>query len=214
MSDSFGSRTLMGHTRMQPAQPITVAHRIGSWRAPLLRHLERIDEISPRLLVVQLGGAVGTLDKLGANGAAVVARVADSLNLGVPRSSWHAERDTMAEFAAWLSLVTGSLGKIGIDVALMAQAGNGEINLKGGGGSSAMPHKSNPVGAEVLIALARLNATLVSGMHDAQVHEQERSGSAWTLEWLVLPQMIMAAGAGTRIALELLDNITALGAER
>jgi 3-carboxy-cis,cis-muconate cycloisomerase len=198
---------------MQDALPIKVADRIGAWRAPLLRHLARIEEIAPRLLVLQLGGAVGTRDKLGGKGAAVAARLAYQLDLAVPAHAWHTQRDGLAEFAGWLSLVTGSLGKLGADVALMAQAAGGEIALRGGGGSSAMPHKSNPVAAEVLVALARYNATLVSAMHAALVHEQERSGSAWTLEWLALPQMIMTAAAALRTAGSLLADVESLGRE-
>ena len=106
--------------------------------------------------------------------------------------------------------MTGSLGKFGADVALLAQAGD-EIKLSGGGRSSAMPHKSNPVGAEILVTLARFNAVLLSGMHQSLVHEQERSGAAWTLEWMMLPQMAVAAGASLRTALELIGQIEGLG---
>ena len=116
----------------------------------------------------------------------------------------------LADFAGWLSLVTGSLGKFGQDVALMAQAGD-EIELSGGGGSSAMPHKQNPVEAEVLVTLARFNAAQLSGMHQALVHEQERSGAAWTLEWLILPQMVVATAAALRLAGELAGQIESLG---
>ena len=110
---------------------------------------------------------------------------------------------TGPEFAGWLSLVTGSLGKIGQDIALLAQMG--AIVLAGGGKSSAMPHKSNPVPAEALVALARFNATQLSGIHHAVVHEQERSGAAWTLEWMILPQMIVATAASLSRAAALLD---------
>jgi 3-carboxy-cis,cis-muconate cycloisomerase len=210
LADRFGSRRLMGRTRMQDALPITAGDRLASWRAPLVRHLERLDELLPRLLVLQFGGPVGTLDRLGDKGPAVAARLAAALDLGLPERAWHAERDAIAGFASWLSLVSGSLGKTGADIALMAQMG-GEIVLEGGGGSSAMPHKSNPVGAEVLVALARYNATLLAGAHQALVHEQERSGAAWTLEWLVLPQMLLTTAASLRTAIALLDAITGLG---
>ena len=164
-----------------------------------MRHLERLDALRRSLLVVQFGGAAGTLEKLGDKGPAVRAALADRLGLA-DAPQWHSQRDRIAELAGWLSLVTGSLGKFGQDVALMAQAGD-EIELAGGGGSSAMPHKQNPVDAEVLVTLARFNAAQLSGMHQALVHEQERSGAAWTLEWLILPQMVMATAArrcGTR----------------
>ena len=205
----FGSNPLMGRTRMQAAVPITVGDRLAAWRGALPRHIERLDALAPRLLVLQFGGAAGTLDKLGDKAAAVARRLGEGLDLPVPDRSWHSQRDNLPEFADWLALVSGSLGKIGIDAALMAQ--NGEIELSGGGTSSAMPHKSNPVGAEVLVALARYNAVLVSGMHQAQVHEQERSGTAWTLEWLTLPQMVIATAAGLRTALRLITSIDRIG---
>jgi 3-carboxy-cis,cis-muconate cycloisomerase len=113
----------------------------------------------------------------------------------------------MAALAAWLSLVTGSLGKMGQDVALAAQSELGEIRLAGGGGSSAMPHKVNPVGAEALVTLARFNATLLAGMHQSLVHENERSGAAWTLEWMLLPQMLMACAAALRHAQALVGQV-------
>ncbi|MDX8523554.1 3-carboxy-cis,cis-muconate cycloisomerase [Mesorhizobium sp. MSK_1335] len=205
----FGERELMAMTRMQPAIPITARDRIVSWRAPLERHQERLAEVSGRLLVLQLGGAAGTLEKLGDKAAAVRAALAAKLGLA-DAPQWHSQRDALAELASWLSLVTGSLGKFGLDVALMAQMGS-DIKLSGAGGSSAMPHKQNPVKAEALAALARFNAVQLSGMHQALVHEQERSGAAWTLEWLILPQMVVATAAALRLAAELVAQIESVG---
>jgi 3-carboxy-cis,cis-muconate cycloisomerase len=210
----FGGNALMGRTRMQDALPIRVGDRLAAWSAPLGRHLDRLGELSPRLLVLQFGGGVGTLDKLGDRGQAVAGRLAEALGLGLPAHPWHTQRDSIVELADWLSLASGSLGKIGADVTLMAQNRVDEIALAGGGGSSAMPHKSNPVAAEILVALARYNATLVGGMHQALIHEQERSGSAWTLEWMILPQMVMTTAASLRTGLALCANITRMGTER
>ncbi|AZO13705.1 3-carboxy-cis,cis-muconate cycloisomerase [Mesorhizobium sp. M2A.F.Ca.ET.043.05.1.1] len=205
----FGDRQFMAMTRMQPAIPITVTNRTASWRAPLDRHQERFGELSSRLLVVQFGGAAGTLEKLGDKATAVRSALAAKLGLAdAPQR--HSQRDALAEFASWLSLVTGSLGKFGQDVALMALTG-ADIKLSGGGGSSAMPHKQNPVKAEALVALARFNAVQLSGMHQALVHEQERSGASWTLEWLILPQMVVATAAALRLAAELAAQIESLG---
>ena len=211
LSSRFGARSLMGRTRMQDALPVSAGHRIAAWSAPLSRHLSRLAELRPRLLVPQFGGAVGTLDKLGARGAAVSAALAGELGLGVPSANWHTQRDGVAEYANWLSLVSGALGKLGQDVLLMAQNSVGEIVLEGGGGSSAMPHKHNPVRAEVLVSLARYNATLLPAMHHALVAEQERSGAAWTLEWLTLPQMSVTCGASLRTAIELVGSIRGMG---
>jgi len=207
LARDHGGLPLMGRTRMQRALPIAWADKIAAWRAPLMRTHKRLQELKPRLLVVQFGGPVGTLEKLGDKGPSVAAALASRLDLAVPAGSWHNARDNLVDFAGWLSLLTGSLGKIGADIALMAQSEIAEVTVLGGGRSSAMAHKENPVLAETLVTLARFNATQVSGMYHALVHEQERSGSAWTLEWLVLPQMVAAAGAALARSLALLDTL-------
>ena len=125
-----------------------------------------------------------------------------------PAPAWHSQRDRIGEFGAFLSLVSGTLGKIGQDIALMAQNEVGAVRLPSGGGSSAMAHKSNPVGAEVLVALARFNAGLLGTLHQALVHENERSGAAWTLEWMVLPQMTVATAAGLQKAQSLVAGMS------
>lgn len=204
-----GSNRLMGYTRMQPAIAITVQDRVTSWTAPLQRDVMRIEQFSSEGFAVQFGGAVGTLEKLGEHGPIVRKELARILGLQ-DRQQWHSQRDRIVEFGTILSLITGSLGKFGQDMALLAQMGEA-IKLSGGGGSSAMPHKQNPVAAETLVMLARFNATQISGLHHAMVHEQERSGGAWMLEWLILPQMVLATGASLLIADRLLGQIDRIG---
>ncbi|MCB5177085.1 3-carboxy-cis,cis-muconate cycloisomerase [Microvirga lenta] len=207
-----GAVRLMAHTRMQQALPFTAADKIETWLSPLERHRETLQALMPRLLVLQLGGPVGTRAELKGHGAAIADAMARQLGLGsVP--AWHSQRDRIGEFASWLSLLSGTLGKIGQDVALMAQNEVREVRLAVGGGSSAMPHKSNPVSAEVLVTLARFNAGLLGTLHQALVHENERSGAAWTLEWLVLPQMLVACGAGLNMARGLIEGLTFLPSE-
>jgi len=206
LAASQGAVELMGRTRMQRALPIVAADKLRVWRSPLERHVARLGEMRPRLLVVQFGGAVGLRADLDGKGEAVAAELARLLGLGAG-PCWHVERDGLAELASWTSLVSGALGKIGADVALMAQNEIGEVRLAEGGGSSAMPHKSNPVRAEVLVALARFNAALLGAPHQALVHENERSGAAWTLEWLALPQMIVATAAALRHAGALCEGL-------
>lgn len=203
-----GTLEVMAHTRMQAAIPVPAARKIHSWRDPLERHRARLERLRPEIEILHLGGAAGTRDKLGSKGPAIAARMAKALDLNLVPHARHSERDGIAEFAALLSLVTGSLGKFGQDVALMAQTEMAEISLATGGGSSAMPHKKNPVQAEILVSLARFNATLLPGMHHALVHENERSGAAWTLEWMLLPQMVMATDAALRTGTELASSIT------
>ena len=118
---------------------------------------------------------------------------------------WHSQRDRIVSFAGLLSLITGALGKFGQDIALMARQG-GEIVLSGGG-SSAIAREQDPVSAEALVTLARFNATALAGLHQSLVHEQERSGSAWTLEWMALPPMVVATGAALARGLSLLDAL-------
>ncbi|HEV7246522.1 MAG TPA: 3-carboxy-cis,cis-muconate cycloisomerase [Shinella sp.] len=210
LAADFGDRPLMGRTRMQAAIEITVKDRIESWRSPLARHAGRLKGFAKDGLAVQFGGAAGTLEKLGAKGPAVRAALARELGLA-DAPQWHSQRDRIGDLAALLAAMTGSLGKLGQDVALMADRGD-EIALAGGGGSSAMPHKQNPVGAEVLVTLARFNAAQLGGLAQAAVHEQERSGAAWTLEWLILPQMVAAAGVSLRLAGDLIASVKRLGA--
>lgn len=205
----FGSRPLMGYTRMQAAIAITVSDRIRSWRAPLQRELQNLESFIAAGLPLQFGGAAGSLDKFGADGAKIRSLLADELGLA-DQPQWQSQRDVIASLANLLSLLTGSLGKFGQDVALMAQMG-GEVSLAGGGASSAMAHKQNPVAAEVLVSLARFNAVQISGIHQSLVHEQERSGAAWTLEWLILPSILMATGASLRLAGELAGNVRSFG---
>jgi len=201
---------LAGRTHSQQALPITFGLKAAAWLAPLLRHLERLEEILPRLLVVQFGGAAGTLAALGDKGLAVAQALADELKLGAPLMPWHAQRDTFVEFAGWLSLVTGSLGKMAQDVILLSQTEIGEVGEsaeKDRGGSSTMPQKSNPIASELIVAAARMNASLLSALHSAQIQEQERATHGWQLEWLSLPQMIALTGGALKHACYLAENL-------
>lgn len=204
----FGGCRLMGKTRMQAAIPIHVSDRLRSWRDPLERSLKSLEHLE---FPVQFGGAAGSLDKLGEHGTAVRAALASELGLTDIRQ-WQSQRDPVVAIGHYLSSLTGALGKIGQDIALMAQASDeGEISLEGGGTSSAMAHKQNPVAAETLVSLARFNAVQISGLHQSLVHEQERSGAAWTLEWLILPHMVMATAASLRLSMQMLANIKSIG---
>lgn len=207
----FGDAPLMGRTRMQAATEMTVRDRLEAWRLPFESHLARLHELRPRVERVQVGGASGDRKALGDKSDVMVRKVAQSLDLAPTTKAWHAMRDGIGEYASFLSLVSGSLGKIGQDICLMAQQGIGDIQMSGGGGSSAMPHKQNPVLPELLVTLARFNAVQVSAMHQALIHEQERSGTAWTLEWMVLPQMAEATGRALTAALDIFDRIERIG---
>lgn len=208
-AEAHGDQPIPARTRFQIAAPTTLGAKIAVWQAPLSRHLARLDELRPRLLTLSLHGAAGTGAAFGEGAAALRADVARELGLGSAEVPWHAARDTVAELAGWLSLVTGSLGKIGTDLILLGQSEIGEIRAGTGGGSSTMPQKSNPVAAEALVTIARLNAGGVGMMHGAMIHAQERDGSALGVEWQTLPDMVVRTGAGLRLALDLARSLTA-----
>lgn len=201
-------KTLMaGRTRTQQAVPITFGLKAAGWLLPLVRHRLRLAELWPRVITVQFGGAAGTLGTLRGKGLAVMEELARELGLHAPAGPWHSQRDGFAELAGWLSLLTGSLGKMGQDLALLAQTEIAEASDGSAGSSSAMPHKSNPIKSEVLVTIGRANATLLASMHQAAIHEHERGGSAWTLEWLTLPQMAVLAGGALRTAADVLSEL-------
>lgn len=207
----YGKAPLMGRTRMQAALPITVAHRIQTWRAPLSTHASAFADCRARVARLQLGGAVGTNAAFGDDKDRIASHMAQTLGLSVAPHVWHADRSAIAEFADRLSGLTGTLGKMGQDIALMSQQGIDEVAIDSGGRSSAMPHKSNPILAELLVTLARFNATQLAGMHHALVHEQERSGAAWMLEWMILPNMALASCRALLVASELAQQMKRIG---
>jgi 3-carboxy-cis,cis-muconate cycloisomerase len=210
LAEHHRETVLAGRTHGQQALPITFGLKVASWVAPLVRHVERLDEIEPRLLVVQFGGAAGTLAALGDKGLRVVKELAKELSLAVPVMPWHTQRDSFVEFAGWLSLVTGTLGKMAQDIILLAQTEVGEAGESteaGRGGSSTMPQKSNPITSELIVAAARTNAALLSAMHQAQIQEHERATHGWQVEWLTLPQMILLTSGALKQALYLSENL-------
>lgn len=214
MAKAHRGSVMPARTRSQQALPMTFGLKVANWLAPLLRHRVRLEELRPRLLSVQFGGAVGTLSALGGRGLEVMEALAVELELASPDVPWHTQRDGLAEFAGWLSLVSGSLGKVGQDVVLLSQSEVGEIReggqASGGGGrggSSTMPQKSNPVSSEALVTAAKMNATLLPSLHQALLQEQERGGVAWQLEWLTLPQMVTCTAVSLKHARYLAENL-------
>jgi 3-carboxy-cis,cis-muconate cycloisomerase len=210
LADEHRHTLMAGRTHSQQALPITFGLKVAGWLAPLLRHRERLAEMKPRVLVVQFGGAVGTLAALGASGVEVEAALAAELNLNVAPIPWHTQRDSMAELAGWLSLVSGSLAKMAQDIILLAQSEVGELRESGDksrGGSSSMPQKNNPVLSELIITTARTNASLLASMHQAQVQEHERATHGWQMEWLALPQMFALTATALKKALFLSQNL-------
>lgn len=210
MADEHRHTLMAGRTHSQQALPIIFGAKVAGWIAPLLRHQQRLHEFKARLLVIQFGGAVGTLASLGSEGLIVRDKLAHELGLGVPNMPWHTQRDNLAEFASWLSLVTGNLAKMAQDIILMAQSEIAEVRESDDpsrGGSSTMPQKRNPIISEIIIAAARTNATLLSAVHQAMIQEHERATHGWQMEWLNLPQMVTLTAAALEKADSLATNL-------
>lgn len=213
LSERFGAQKLMAMTRMQDALPISVSDKIANWKRPLEALLGEITAIPQGPLPLQLGGPVGNRASFADKGDEIARLMAADLGLN-DHSPWHTDRRLITRFGAFLAEIAGALGKIGQDVTLLAQTRLGDVVIAGAGGSSAMAHKANPVQAELLVALAQHAIGLSGTLQQALLHENERSGSAWTLEWLILPLLAEATGAATRIADELLANLAFRGPDR
>jgi 3-carboxy-cis,cis-muconate cycloisomerase len=201
---------MAGRTWLQQALPITFGLKVAGWLDALQRHRARLNEIKPRLLVVQLGGAAGTLASLGDSGQKVVESLAQELKLGAPDLPWHAERDRLVEFASWLGTLAGIAGKIARDVSLMMQSEIGEAFEAAGegkGGSSTMPHKRNPVACASILAAATRAPGLVASMLAAMPQDHERGLGGWHAEWETLPELTMLAGGTLNLCVGLIDGL-------
>lgn len=194
---------MAGRTHLQHALPVTFGYKVAVWLAMFDRHQERLAQLRDRVLVVEFAGAVGTLASLGTadgnRGFEVQVALAEELGLGVPATTWHVARDGFAETVNLLALVTGSLGKIALDIMLMASTEFGELYepfVKGRGASSTMPQKRNPISSELMLAAAKAVRQHAGLMVDAMVQDFERATGPWHAEWVALPEsFVLTAGA-------------------
>ncbi len=193
-------RTLLpGRTWLQQAAPVTLGLKLAGVLDALNRHRERLSQARGRALLLQFGGAAGTLASLGERGPDVARALAADLRLPLANVPWHTHRDGVCEVAATLGLLVATLGKLARDLSLLAQTEVGEAfepAAPGRGGSSTLPHKRNPVGAAVALAAAVRVPNLVATMLSAAVQEHERGLGNWPAEWETLPEIaLLAAGA-------------------
>jgi len=185
LAERHGDAPVLGRTLLQPAQVVSFGFKLVGWIAPLVRGRQRLRQAGRAALKLQLGGAVGTLAVMGDRADAVAHRLADLLQLALPPGAWHAQRDEMAALACELGVLAGSLGKIAKDISLMAQGEVGELAEPSGGGrggSSAMPHKRNPVASMVALAGAMRAPHRVSALLAAMAQEHERGLGNWQAE--------------------------------
>jgi 3-carboxy-cis,cis-muconate cycloisomerase len=190
---------MAGRTHLQHALPTTFGLKCATWLQPLIRHVERLDQLQPRVLRVEFGGAAGTLASLGEQGLAVADGLAQALGLAAPEAPWHVVRDGVAEVAGFLGLVCGSLAKLATDIILLAQNEVAEVAepyVAGRGSSSTMPQKRNPIASEYILASARTVQALVPVMQGAMAQDHERATGPWQAEMLALPQaFVLTHGA-------------------
>ncbi|WP_095097079.1 3-carboxy-cis,cis-muconate cycloisomerase [Pseudomonas sp. Irchel 3A5] len=206
----YAATPLAGRTWLQQATPVTLGMKIAGWLGAVTRHRQRLQELKPRLLSLQFGGASGTLAALGNHAMPVAEALARELQLSLPEQPWHTQRDRLVEFASWLGLIAGSLGKIGRDISLLMQTEVGEVfepAAAGKGGSSTMPHKRNPVGAAVMISASVRAPGLVATMFAAMPQEHERSLGLWHAEWETLPELCCLVSGSLQQALQVIPAL-------
>ena len=205
---------MLGRTLMQPAPPVTFGLKAAGWAAALRRSRKDLDAAFEDALVVQFGGASGTLASLGRQGSKVAEALAAELKLGCPPAPWHAHRDRLATLLCSCAVVTGSLGKMARDISLLMQEEVGEVAETGGqgrGGSSTMPHKRNPIGCALTLSAAQrvpgLAATFLGGM----VQEHERGVGGWQAEWPTVASLIQATGLALASMAEVAEGLSVDG---
>ncbi|MFV3074887.1 3-carboxy-cis,cis-muconate cycloisomerase [Niveispirillum fermenti] len=204
LSRRHATTPMAGRTLWQQALPITFGLKAAGWLSMLLRVRTRLSDAGTAVSVLQFGGAAGTLASQGGQGLAVARALAIELSLPLPDTPWHSQRDRIADLGAALGLLTGSLGKIARDIAHLMSSEVAEVfepAAAGKGGSSAMPHKRNPVGTTIALSAANRAPGLVATLLTAMVQEQERGVGGWHAEWPVLAELFaLTSGAMAHMA--------------
>jgi 3-carboxy-cis,cis-muconate cycloisomerase len=206
LAETHAETPIAGRTLMQQAVPTTLGLKAVGWLGGLSHAGTRLAAAGDAALTLQFGGAAGTLAALDGKGPAVAAALAERLGLAVPALPWHSERGRIADLGCALALLIGAAGKFARDLALMAQTEIGEFAESPGdgkGGSSAMPHKANPVGCARILAAARRAPGLAATLLAAMDQEHERALGGWHAEWEVLPELFRLASMAVAEAGEL-----------
>ncbi len=202
---------MIGRSNLQQAIPMTFGYKAAVWLAGIDRHMERLAQMKPRVLMGEFGGAVGTLASLGQNGLPVQAAMMKELGLAQPPIAWHTVRDTVAEVGCFLGLVCGSLDKIASDVKIMMMTELGEVQEPAGGGgrgaSSTMPQKRNPISCAYITACASVVRQHVSALLNAMNADFERATGTWEIEWIVLPEIFCYTAGALAQARFMLDGL-------
>jgi 3-carboxy-cis,cis-muconate cycloisomerase len=192
---------MAGRTHLQHALPITFGYKCAVYLSAFQRNLERLDALLATRLLVQFGGAAGTLASLGSDSAGLEVRANLAAELGLQEAAitWHVARDNIAEIISVLGIIGGSLGKIALDLMVMSSNELGEVSepfVPHRGASSTMPQKRNPISSEVVLAASKLLRANAGLALDAMVCDFERASGPWHLEWVCIPEsFIYCSGA-------------------
>jgi 3-carboxy-cis,cis-muconate cycloisomerase len=208
LARQFRDTPILGRTLLQQAVPTTFGLKAAGWLMALDEARERLTHVRRERLAVQFGGAAGTLAPLGELGPEVVEGLATLLGLAEPVLPWHTNRVRIAELAGALGSAAGVVAKIARDVTLLAQNEVGEVSDGSPGGSSAMPHKRNPVAAVCAVGSAASAPGLVANLLAAMAHEHERAAGAWHAEWRPLRELLIATGSAASWLHACLERLT------
>jgi 3-carboxy-cis,cis-muconate cycloisomerase len=210
LASTHGDTVMAGRTLLQQAVPVTFGLVAAGWLVSIDEARCGLDRIGAQRLAVQFGGAAGTLASLDDRGPDVAELLADELNLPVPVLPWHTGRLRIIEIAAALAGVCAVLGKVGRDVTLLAQSEVAEVregSAAGRGGSSAMPHKQNPVAAIVILGCAKQAPGLLATLAAAGEQELQRAAGGWHAEWQPLSDLLRLTGSAACWAADLLAGL-------
>lgn len=208
LSDDNAQTVMLGRTLMQPAPPVTFGLKAAGWLGAVRRGRHRLEEAFADALILQFGGASGTLASLEDQGLRVAEALAAELALPLPDAPWHTHRDRMAALLCACGVLTGSLGKMARDISLLMQAEIAEVtepNGEGRGGSSTMPQKQNPVGCTATLAASHRVSMNVAGFLSTMVQEHERGVGGWQAEWPLVAAVIQ----GTGLAISCMAEVSA-----
>jgi 3-carboxy-cis,cis-muconate cycloisomerase len=225
LADEHRSTVMIGRTLLQQAVPVTFGLVAAGWLTALDEAEAALARVRAERLAVQFGGAAGTLASLGEAGPRVAALLAEELDLPRPALPWHTNRLRVLELSAALAGAAAALGKIARDVTLLAQSEVGEVHEGGGGpagqpspgdrgnapkrgGSSAMPHKQNPVAAVAILGCAKRAPGLLATLAAAAEQEHQRAAGAWHAEWEPLADLLRLTGSAASWAAEMLGGLT------
>ena len=209
-ADRHRATVMAGRTLGQQALPTTFGLKAAGWLAALDEAAAELERVRRTRLAAQLGGAAGTLASLGPAGVEVAAEYARALGLCEPTLPWHTNRVRVAELAGALGAAAGVMGKLALDVTLLAQSEIGEVAeaaADGRGGSSTLPHKRNPVGAVLVRAATARVPGLVATLLAAMAQEQERATGSWHAEWESQAELLRLAGGAAARTRELLEGL-------